>query len=125
MLFICDISVSLRSVAGLGVRLAPLSKFSSPWLCHWDETGVQYPMTSLGKGLVDPGWAERGSWTRSRMREGSGLHPQFKISNQSHLFVISVEIFFSCYYGDYDAFFDCNFAGSLIRPCGLSLQLRG
>lgn len=88
MLFICLISVSLGSTAGLRVCLAPLHKFSSPWLCHRGETGVQYPMASLGKGLVDPDWAERESWAMGRMKEGSGLHPQFRISNQSPLFYL-------------------------------------
>lgn len=89
--------------------LAPLHKFSSPWLCHWGETRVWYPMASLGKGLLDPGWSERGFWAMRRMREGCGLHPQDFQPEPFILFVISMEIFFSCYYGDCDAFFDCNF----------------
>lgn len=86
MLLICDISVPLRGTAGLSVCLAPLHKFSSPWLYHWGETGVQYPMAPLGTGLVEPGWAVRGSWAMGRVREGFRLHPQFSISNQNPLF---------------------------------------
>lgn len=88
VLFSYDISVSLRNTAGFTVCLAPRHKFSSPCICHWDETGVQYPMASLGMELVDPGWSESGSWATGRMREGSGLHLQFKISSQSPLFYL-------------------------------------
>lgn len=123
---VCDISVFLKrcrarrvfsTTAQIRISLAPALRLGWSWR-----------PASLGQGLVGPVWAERGSWAMGRVGEGSGLHPQFKISNQSS---------FGYLWYRWRVFFPvvsmettmpsliATFIGGLVRACGLSLQLSG
>lgn len=75
----------------------------------WNWSPVSYGITWEGTGGPRLGWKgvlgygedERRLWAAPTIQD---FQPKPFIS-----FVISMEIFFSCYYGDYDAFFDCIF----------------
>ena len=126
MLLICDISIFLRSTAGLGVCLARAHKFMSPrHRLGWSWRLASCDIAGAGTGGPRPGWKGVLGHEQGKRKPWAAPAVQYFQPEPFRLFVISTEIFSVVSMETMMPSLIATFIGGLIRACGPSPQLSG